>query len=316
MAAVVSAARVRSKQIGDALAQLIARAPAAERVVATMTGELADCYRTKTEGVRSILDALATATGGRRARVYLTDGSLVSLDEARAEPLRAAASNWHALARFAGRFVPVGSGLLVDVGSTTTDIVPISAGQVDAAGNTDSDRLASGELVYSGVRRSPICALVNSLPWQGKPCPIAAEVFATTADVYVTLDQLPEDPTDVETADGRPLTKEFAQERLARMICADADMFTARDARLTAETVRRAQLAKLGVAAAGVIGRLTAPPAAVVVSGAGDFLAYEIIKRLGLAPNIVSLADDLGAEVSRVATAHALAVLAREADEP
>ena len=306
----------RPDRLADALAQLIAEAPAAERVVATMTGELADCYRTKTEGVNSILDALATAAGSRDAQVYLNDGRLVSLDEARAEPLRAAASNWHALARFACRFVPSDTGLLVDVGSTTTDIVPISAGQVATTADTDPDRLASGELVYLGVRRSLICALAGSLPWRGKLCSIAAEMFATTADVYVMLDQLPEDPTDVQTADGRPLTKAFARERLARMICADTDTFTADDARQAAETVRRSQLAKLGIAAAGVIRRLPAPPATVVTSGIGDFLARELIRRLGVVTSIVSLTDELGAEVSRVATAHALAVLAAEVAEP
>ncbi len=299
-------------ELSQALRAIIAGAPAAEQFVVTMTGELADCYGTKAEGVRSILGALSTAVDGRRVQVYLTDGRLVSLDDAREEPLQAAAANWHALARFACRFVSGDTGLLIDVGSTTTDIVPIVGGKVAATGDTDPDRLACGELVYTGVERSPICSLVSSLPWHGKPCPIAAELFATTHDVYVTLGELPEEPTNTHSADGRPMTKEFAHDRLARMICADREMFTPEDASAAAEAVRRSQLAKMGVAAAGVIARLSAPPATVVISGRGESLARELLVRLGLPSGIVSLTDELGAEVSRAATAHALAVLAAE----
>ena len=89
-------------------------------------------------------------------------------------------------------------------------------------GCNDTDRLLAGELVYTGVGRTPICAITDWLPWRDARCPVAAEVFATAADAYVILGDLPEQPTDTSTADGRPLTKEFARERLARMICADA----------------------------------------------------------------------------------------------
>ncbi len=103
------------RQLVDALRALVALVPRVDHVAATMTGELADCFRTKAEGVAFILKALSVAADGRHTRVYLTNGKLVSLQIAQKQPLLAAASNWHALANFSGRYVPEGVGLLFDV---------------------------------------------------------------------------------------------------------------------------------------------------------------------------------------------------------
>jgi (4-(4-[2-(gamma-L-glutamylamino)ethyl]phenoxymethyl)furan-2-yl)methanamine synthase len=159
--------------LSDAIAALVAGAPRAERWVVTMTGELCDCFRTKREGVVTIVDAVAAASRGVDVRIYLTDGTFVSPEVAKQRPLEAAASNWHATAAFVARRIAPQAGVLVDVGSTTTDIIPLVAGGPAAAGRTDSERLASGELVYTGVVRSPICAVTPTLPWRGRVCSVA-----------------------------------------------------------------------------------------------------------------------------------------------
>jgi len=43
----------------------------------------------------------------------------------------------------------VGDALLVDIGSTTTDLVAVHNGRVQATGRSDFERLISGELVYT-----------------------------------------------------------------------------------------------------------------------------------------------------------------------
>jgi hypothetical protein len=106
--------------LADAIANLICHAPTAEKLAVTMTGELCDCFRTKADGVRHILSAVEQAAAGRMICVYLVDGRLVSRGDASEQPHLAAASNWHALATFAGRYAHGRSALLVDIGSTTT----------------------------------------------------------------------------------------------------------------------------------------------------------------------------------------------------
>ena len=304
----------RPEQLAAELEAMLRAAPAADQIVATMTGELADCYRTKAEGVARIVEALATAAVGRQVRIYSTDGTFIAPQDATNSPLKVAAANWHALARFAGRFAPSGPALLLDIGSTTSDLIPLIDGQPAPRGWTDPDRLLCGELVYTGVQRSNLCVVCATLPWRGASYPTANELFTTTWDAYLMLDALPEEPYETYTADGRAATKEFAHERLARAICADRDQFTRDDALAAAHAVEEAQLAQLARAAQGVIDHLPGAPQTVVVSGRGEFLARKLIERLQLAPQVVSLGDELGPQSSRCATAHALAVLAREAD--
>jgi probable H4MPT-linked C1 transfer pathway protein len=299
-------------ELAAAVAELIGRAPPSEKLVVTMTGELADCFQTKAEGVAHIVLAVEQAAGRRSVLVYLVDGSLVPVEVACRQAALAAASNWHALASFATRYLGAGPGLLLDIGSTTSDIIPLANGDVVVQGRTDPERLASGELVYTGVVRSPVCAVVDTLPWQGRQVPVAQELFATTRDAYLLLGDLPEDALDRRTADGRPATRPAARDRLARMICADRETFSEEDAAGAAEAVARGQLSRLGVAARNVLRRLPATPETIVISGQGEFLARRLCQRLQVSAKIVSLADELGKNASQAAPAHALAVLARE----
>ena len=298
-------------QLADALRTLVALVPRVDHIAATMTGELADCFTTKVEGVKFILDALQTAADGRHTRVYLTNGKLVSLQTAMRQPLLAASSNWHALASFAGQYVADGCGLLVDVGSTTCDLIPLVDGAPVTIGKTDPNRLVNGELVYTGVQRSPICAVASLVPWRGRKCPLAHEMFATMWDVYLTLGDLPEEPQSTNTADHRPATKEAARDRLARSICADRETFSETAARLAAHALAQAQLPKIAAGAIQLIARMPQPPHSVVISGRGEFLARRLLEQLKLKASVVSLARELGPELSRCAPAHALAVIAR-----
>lgn len=293
------------------LRSLIEESPPSDRLAITMTGELADCYATKSFGVRAILDA-AELAAERPVVVYQTDGSWKTLDQSREFPLLAAASNWRALAAFANRFASSWPALLIDAGSTTTDIIPLGESGPCPGAFTDTERLVSGELAYAGVERTPVSAIVQRLPWRGGTCPVASELFATAADAYLLLGTLPEDAQNRDTADGRPRTKSAAHARMARMICADTTTFTEADARHAAAAIRDVQLAMLETAACGLATRLGQEPRTLILSGQGEFLLQELAARLPWRCEVLSLTRALGANVSRCAPAHALAVLAHE----
>jgi probable H4MPT-linked C1 transfer pathway protein len=302
----------QSARLPEALRTIIAEAPASDRIAIAMTGELAECYRTKSEGVLQILAAVEAAADHRHTRVYLTDGRLVTPAVARSMPTLVAASNWHALANFTGRFARHGAGLLIDIGSTTCDLIPLVDGHPQATGKTDPQRLLSGELVYSGVERSPICAVTSTLPWRGVLCSVAHEMFATTLDAYVLLGDLAENAKFKFTSDSRPATREFAHERMARMLCADRTTFSSEDAVQAALAVREAQLQAMSAALRKVLARQSSAPTTIIISGRGEFLARRLIAQLKLTSAVISLHDELGSQVSRCAPAHALAVLAGE----
>ena len=303
------------ERLADELRRMIDSAPQFGSIAITMTGELADCFASKREGVRSIVDAACAAAGDRRLLVYTTDGSLVSAEEAKQAPRRVAASNWHALARFAGRFLGAEEpGVLLDIGSTTTDIIPLRGARVVTSGRTDTERLLAGELVYTGVARSPLCALVHELDYNGVRYPLCQELFATARDAYLMLDAVPEAPEDMNTADGRPATKAAAYQRLARMVAAWEDEFDLPLAQALAEECRRTQRTRIAAALQRVLRRLGSPRGAAILAGEGEFLAREALQLAVPHGRCIALSEQIGRHVSRVAPAHALAVLAREAD--
>ena len=289
------------------LGELLTRFPDAANLAVTTTGELCDCYETKREGVNRILDAVEAVTGERSVAVWGTDGRFHSVTHARQHSLTVAAGNWHALATFAGRYVPTHGGLLLDIGSTTTDVIPLEHGLPATMGLTDFDRLKHGELVYTGVRRTPLCALSGERT--------AAEFFATTHDVYLVLGLIAEDATDTDTADHRGATVEYALARLARMLGGDRETIEDEVLIQFAVTLYQRQLGQIVRAVRQVREGLDEELTRVIVSGSGEFLAKRAIKDAlpdFAEDRIVSLTADLGERLSTCAPAYALAVLAQE----
>jgi len=307
--------------LSDALTALVRKFPPANLWAVTMTGELCDCFATKREGVNAILDAVATVAGSEPVRVWQTDGQLVEHGRAQMQPLLCAAANWHALATFAGRFLPSGPGVLVDIGSTTTDIIPLKDGRPAMKGRTDPERFRTGELVYTGAARTPVCALLGTGG--------AAEWFATTLDVYLVLDLVEEEPTNCATADGRPATRSAAYARLARMLCGDEETCTPDEIEGLAREIFRRQwnIIRKGIEQVawesgerdtinrGIGERNTIYQPSIILAGSGEFLARQALTVAPALPTakIISLTDEWGAAASRAACAYALCRLAAEA---
>ena len=293
------------EKLAAAIQTLVEQLPRTDFVAATMTGELCDCFASKTEGVRHILKALKAALPDKTIYLWRNDGRLVAFDAAANNLLPLAAANWLALACFAGRFAPQGSAILIDMGSTTTDIIPLIDAHPQPIGRTDLERLRNNELVYVGVSRTPLCALLGT--------PYAAEWFATTQDVYLLLGPTGEDPDDRGTADGRPATRENAHARVARMLCADAGDLMATDTREIAVRADRVLKQSVKSALERVSARLPGKPQTVIISGSGEFLIEKIVaETFNPLPQIVSVRSIFGAELSGCACAFALAMLAQE----
>ncbi len=275
-----------------------------------MTGELCDCFETKRDGVRHILAAATAVFPRAGVIVWSTAGRFVTVDEAIDAFLSVAAANWHALATHIGRGLTDRAGLLLDTGSTTTDIIPLVNGLPIPQGITDPARMQSGELIYTGVRRTPVCAVLGP--------DVAAEWFATTEDVYVRLGMLPPDPDNVATADQRPMTLRHAHGRLSRMLGGDPEV-TGLDE--TMDLARRAfdrQRQIIGAGIRRVLQRMSTRPTVVFSAGSGEFLARAALEDTvrtgdGEEAPVESLAKRLGPGLSEAACAYAVARLAAEA---
>ncbi len=269
-----------STKFDHAVAEALALLASADQHAVTMTGELSDVFETREQGVFYLIALMQEMAAGKPLRIYAGQAGFFEPKAAERQTPQVASANWHASAALVAQ--KRRDALLVDIGTTTTDIVPVKSGAVAARGYTDAERLTENELVYCGVVRTPVMAIAQSAPFRGRPQRIAAERFATMADVFRLTEELPENADPYPAADSRGKSLEESAARLARMLgrdLADADLaeWTVL-ARYFADT----QLASLEKAARAVAERESLPAEAPVVgAGVGRFLAKQLASRLG-----------------------------------
>lgn len=302
-------------RLDAAFSDVLSDWPEPDSVALTMTGELVDLFLDRSTGVLRLLDAVTARFPGRPLLVWSTNGFL-ALEAAAATPLAVASANWRATATLLAQRVP--AGILVDIGSTTTDLVPFAGGRVGARGHDDAERLAEGELVYQGVVRTPLMALADRVPFRGRIVGVMAEYFATTADMFRLLGRLEEDFDRHPAADGGPKTVEGSARRLLRMVGTDLGPASLEEARVLAGVFAETQLRRIADGLALVLSRGELPEdAPLVAAGCGSFLVGELARRAGRPA--IDLASILGLEGERArwarvaAPALAVALLALQA---
>jgi len=270
----------------------------------TMTAELSQMFRTKREGVGFVLTAIETAFPSSPISVFTSGGGFLDPTAARRDPIAVAAANWSATSRVVA--MSHRDAVVIDIGTTTTDIIPIVGGVVVAAGRTDPERLVSGELVYSGVLRTPVEAIASHVPLGGGMAGVSAEGFALAGDVHVWRGDLAESDYTVATPDGRPVSREWCGERLARVVCGDRELVDEPAVSRIADALFAAQVDRISDAIRRVV---SAQPSlrVAVVTGLGAFLGEAAARAACL--DVVPLASELGEAAARCAPASAVALL-------
>ncbi len=267
------------EMLRTALAAAVSDLPQAMAV--TMTAELSDTFATKREGVLFVLDSVEACFPDSANYVLSLSGEFVSLNEARMSPLDFAAANWLATALWIAKQIP--DCLLVDVGGTTTDILPILDGHVCASGRTDLARLSSGELVFTGVLRTNLAAIVRSVPIAGQICRVASEYFAVSGDVHLILGHLRAQDYTCTTPDGQPPSVASARNRLAHLVCADTEMLSMLEIEEMARYIYAQQINQIREGLDQVISRLPRLRSMpVIVLGTGSFLGAAAARSMGL----------------------------------
>jgi probable H4MPT-linked C1 transfer pathway protein len=261
------------------LHDLAQRLPLAEyEHVLTMTGELVDLFEDRAQGVAVLAEIAAAALPPGRLHLYGGPEGFVAPHEARAHCRFVASANWYATAAWLAGQLPY--GVLVDVGSTTSDVLAFADGAVQHRGYSDRERLASEELVYQGVVRTPLMAVVQRVPFFGEWLRLANEHFATMADVYRILGWLPEHADLHPSADGRAKDVTASMRRLARMLGADLADGDAHAWHGVAAYIADRQLDTLALTCQRQLSRLCREDVPLVGAGSGRFLVARLARRL------------------------------------
>ena len=133
-------------------------------------------------------------------RIWMGPRGFGSTEEARADPMSVASTNFLASAALVARRMP--DALLIDMGSTTTDIIPIAGGKPAPRGLTDAR--AAGDRRACLHRADPHRRERRHATgkFQGREQRLAAGGFANMADVRRILGELPEASTSTRTPTG------------------------------------------------------------------------------------------------------------------
>ncbi len=266
-----------------ALADIIDKLPAQGiRHTMTMTGELVDLFANKAQGVSEIIAVMQRVIGQKSLRIYA--GRLGFICAELVEPMHVddiASANWLASANYVTQRIEL--GLFVDMGSTTTDVLLLRKNQVDALGYTDFQRLVSSELVYTGMVRTAVMAVVQSVNFAGSEVGVMSEYFATMADVYRLTHELNEQHDQSDTADNGDKTEQASARRLARMIGCDIQDYSMSDWQALAHEIRMQQLSRVKLACKKQLSRIEhRTKIQVIGAGIGRCLIEDIALNLGL----------------------------------
>jgi probable H4MPT-linked C1 transfer pathway protein len=244
----------------------------------TMTGELVDLFSNRHQGVVAIAQCVS-ALLGNDVLFYCINGQtnapdFVTKTHVSEKSKWIASANWHASASLVAQRLP--SALLVDIGSTTTDIIAIDRGKIVGRAFTDAERMQQDTLVYTGVVRTPVMAVAQKLVLDNNETNVAAEFFATMADVYRLTGELRECVDMAETADGEPKTMLASARRLARMVGHDAEDKPLQSWLNLAQACREKQCKQIRLA----IKKQLTDNMTITGAGAGHFLVETIAQSL------------------------------------
>lgn len=223
--------------IGDEIDQM-------DAVGVSMTAELVDAYKTKKEGVLDIVKKVEDTFHIPVAYVGLS--GMINASQVNSDPLHVAAANWIATSQIAS--IMSSNCILVDVGSTTTDIIPIKNGSECALGRSDLERLGTGELVYTGTLRTNVAALVDKVPFDEGWFRVSSELFAISADVHHVLGNITAEEYSCDTPDGAGKSKKDSLRRISRVLCGDLEVLSTSDIESICEYIYNQQALKISEA--------------------------------------------------------------------
>ncbi|BDC35534.1 MAG: H4MPT-linked C1 transfer pathway protein [Candidatus Methanoliparum thermophilum] len=267
--------------------------PNVEKVAVVMTGEGADSFSEKRFGIRYIQQRVESIFDD--VYYFSIDGTF---EREITDEKKFFSANWIAsvikLMDFDKSF------LFIDMGSTTTDIIPVINGRI-CSERTDFARLLDGTLVYIGSLRTNVSTMVEKVRIlsRNRYCPIAKEQYAQMADVYNILGDINEENYTCETPDGKGKSIEDSKKRLARIVCCDHDDLTNEELINIAEEIKMVEIKMLFDTITKFLNK-TDKIKKIFVAGSGEFVVREALKRINGLYDINYLSDLFGTEISSI----------------
>jgi probable H4MPT-linked C1 transfer pathway protein len=277
----------------------------------TMTGELVDAFPHRQAGVEAILQSVEKHLPPAQSFIFASGGRWLNTETAKDAWQSVASMNWQATALLAAQ--QISEGVIIDVGSTTTDIIPFQDEKILDSGETDQQRQLTGSLVYTGAIRTPLMAISHHAPVQGQMMRLANEWFATSGDIWRLKNELSSRAIQDPSADGQSWQEKDCQQRIARMLACDRNDIHENAWPEIVDWFANQQQQQIREALLGIIRRYhfrERPP--IIGLGVGRFISQACAQELG--HPYIDFADlcQNNRDAASYAPAAALALLAKQ----
>ena len=182
----------------------------------TMTAELCDIFKSKKIGASQISNLCKIL---KYNFLFYSKQKNIFTKDVKGNYKNIISMNWHAVARYFMRYYK--NLIIIDFGSTTTDFICIKDGIISNVGVDDLSRLSEGELIYTGVVRTPLFGIQNKINYKNKVYHIIPELFSSTSDIYRVNNFINKnfDVDDEADHQGKSLTKSLI--RISRSFAID-----------------------------------------------------------------------------------------------
>ncbi len=265
-------------------------------ICVSITAELADCYLTKKEGVLDISQKVVNTFKDKIIK-FVTFEGLKDYKYVKENPLSAAAANWIGTVNTI-KYIK-NDCIFMDMGTTTTDIIPIKNRKEITTGYSDTERLGSGELVYTGLLRTNLACIVNEVPINNIPTKVSSELFTITADIHRILGHITEDEYTCDTPDGKAKDIISCKSRLSRLVCADIETLSDEQLEQMACYIYEKQVDQVTEALKKVVKKTGIETIIISDIGYGN-ICQRAAQKLNL--DIINLSDYLSQETTSIIT--------------
>ncbi|VAX20556.1 4-[[4-(2-aminoethyl)phenoxy]-methyl]-2-furanmethanamine-glutamate synthase [hydrothermal vent metagenome] len=275
-----------------------------DTVALTMTGELADVFSSRKEGVRFIIESVMTVFKNAPIKIIDVNGDLIFPAQAIKHWKSVASANWAATGRWVASKIE--NCTVVDIGSTTTDIIPIKNGKVTVKGKNDFDRLRTGELLYKGYLRTNSAMVCPVIHLDGKIIEACPEYFSIIGDAHLYLGDIIATDYTCPTPDSGPKTVRGCARRMARLVLSEAETIGEGGTRSIARQLVNSQGESIAKAVYKIAGKRGIIGAPMVLAGSGEIYKRSLRKKIKM--KFVKTLG--GAPISRVDPASCLSQIA------
>jgi probable H4MPT-linked C1 transfer pathway protein len=232
----VECPRIRSvsfpfSEIGEMVEKLVFFVPHPDLVIITQTMCASrNFFSSLKEGTHYIVD-LTERLFGEKVRYPALSYKLYMPEEAKKHYLDVACRNWIATCYLTSYLNLFEDGLVVDCGTSSTDIVPVLNSAPVTIDNNDQGytRLKTGELFWSGLYFTRVQSISPTIVLDGEEFQVKPTSKCMIFDAFVVSGTVPPESDIVK------ISFESCVERILDAIAADKELLTVNDARKIAQ---------------------------------------------------------------------------------